>query len=409
MQIEGWGRGRRPTVNVSWSDVKQHVTVCLCRCLGHRSRQFQRSFGWQRWLTRDCFKRALRSSARLDYPRDSHTAIRVRFAPRPPERRRQFLRCPDTNAVNMNQAPLTNLWRLNFLGVAILLTLLPAFSLSATPSVDRWSAELQEREPYESPFVTFFHYGEKKLCFLASKHDPRRDSPTSRTIAAVIKECEPDILILEGLPTYISESDREGFVREAEKCEENPTFHECGELYWAIAEVKDAQTAIVGAEPGLEDELNFIVQQSKGELGLEDFVGYDISRSIIQAKRQGDFRLEDIPGIVADNLEYLRMFLPDIERYDEASYRKWLEDEVGLGYAELENSSYAPGNEEGSNLLQMMSYHSMMTRDHFAFGRIQELLKEADSIFVMYGSSHLATLRRALTEGSTRVVNKKYE
>ena len=56
-----------------------------------------------------------------------------------------------------------------------------------------------------------------------------------------------------------------------------------------------------------------------------------------------------------------------------------------------------------------MSYHSMLTRDHFAFERIQELLKEADSIFVMYGSSHLATLRKALTEGSTSVVNKKYE
>ena len=27
----------------------------------------------------------------------------------------------------------------------------------------------------------------------------------------------------------------------------------------------------------------------------------------------------------------------------------------------------------------------------------------------MYGSSHLATLRKALTEGSTSVVNKKYE
>ena len=293
--------------------------------------------------------------------------------------------------------------------VAILLMLFPAISSASASNIDRWSAELQEKEPLESPFVTIFHYGEKKVCFVASKHDPRRDSPTTRTIAAVINECEPEILILEGLPSYISESDREGFVREAENCEENPTFHQCGELYWAISEVKDVQTAITGAEPGLEDEMNFIAEQSHGELGLEDFVGYDISRSIIQAKRQEDFRLEDVSGIVAENLECLRMFLPGIEQYDEASYRRWLEDEVGLSYSELENSSYAPGNDEGSNLLQIMSYHSMLTRDHFAFERIQELLKEADSIFVMYGSSHLATLRRALTEGSTRVVNKKYE
>ena len=294
-------------------------------------------------------------------------------------------------------------------GAAVLLAFMHSFALAASPSVDRWSPELQEAEPIESPFVTFFHYGEKKVCFLASKHDPRRDSPTSRTIAAVIKECEPEILILEGLPNYIGDSDREGFVREAEKCEEDPTLHQCGELYWAISEVKDAQTAITGAEPGLEDELNFIAEQSKGELGLEDFVGYDISRSIIQAKRQEDFRLEDVPGIVAENLEYLRMFLPGIEQYDEASYRRWLESEVGLSYPDLENSSYAPGNAKGSNLLQIMSYHSMLTRDHFAFARIQELLEEADSIFVMYGSSHLATLRRALSEGSTQVVNKKYE
>ena len=297
----------------------------------------------------------------------------------------------------------------NSFSILILLTLFLAYSASSSPSIERWSPELQEKEPLQSPFVTFFYYAEKQLCFMASKHDPRRDSPNSRTIGAVIQECEPDVLILEGLPNYISASDREGFVREAENCERNPTSYQCGELYWAIAEVKDAQVAIVGAEPGLEEEMKFIAEQSNGKLGLEDFVGYDILRAIIQAKRLEDFRLEDVPGIVADNLEYLRMFLQDIEKYDEASYRRWLEDEVGLSYSELDNSSYAPSNEEGSNLLQQMSYHSMLTRDHFLFERIQELLKDVDSIFVMYGSSHLPTLRKALTEGSTRVVNKKYE
>ena len=294
-------------------------------------------------------------------------------------------------------------------GVAILLIFAPAFLLAATPGVDRWSLELQEAEPFESPFVTIFHYGEKKVCFVSSKHDPRRDSPTSRTIAAVIKECEPEILLLEGLPNIISESDREFFVREAENCERNPDSYECGELHWAIAEVKDAETAIVGAEPVITEEMEFIVEQGNGTLGLEDFVGYEISRLIIQAKRQDDFRIEDVPGIVVDHLDYLRSVLPDTEQFDEASYRRWLEGEVGLSYSELENSSYAPGNEEGSNLLQIMSYHSMLTRDHFALERIRELLKEADSIFVMYGSSHLATLRRALTENNTDVVNKKYE
>ena len=302
-----------------------------------------------------------------------------------------------------------NLWKLNLSGVAILLICAPDLALDATPSIDRWSPELQEAEPFESPFVTIFHYGEKRVCFVSSKHDPRPDSPTSRTIAAVIKECEPEILILEGLPNIISESDREYFVRDAENCEQNPDSYDCGELHWAIAEVKDAKTAIVGAEPVITEEMEFIVEQSNGTLGLEDFVGYEISRLIIQAKRQEDFRIEDVPDLVVNHLEYLRSVLPETEQYDEASYRIWLEGEVGLSYSELENSSYAPGNEEGSNLLQIMSYHSMLTRDHFAFERIQELLKDADSIFVMYGSSHLATLRRALTENSTHVVNKKYE
>lgn len=293
--------------------------------------------------------------------------------------------------------------------LAILLTLFPVISSASASHIDRWSPELQDAEPFESPFVTIFHYGEKRVCFVSSKHDPRRDSPTSRTIAAVIKKCEPEILILEGLPNIISESDREYFVREAENCEQNPESYECGELHWAIAEVKDTKTAIVGAEPVTMEEMEFIVEQSNGTLGLEDFVGYEISRLIIQAKRQQDFRIEDVPDLVVNHLEYLRSILPETEQYDEASYRRWLEGEVGLTYLELENDSYAPGNEEGSNLLQIMSYHSMLTRDHFAFQRIQELLKEADSIFVMYGSSHLATLRRALTEGSTGVINKKYE
>ena len=155
--------------------------------------------------------------------------------------------------------------------------------------------------------------------------------------------------------------------------------------------------------------LKFIVQQSKGTIGREDFVGYEISRFIIQAKRQEDFRLEDVPDIVANMLEYVRSVLPGTEQYEEASYKKWLEDEVGLSYSELDNESYAPGNEEGSNLLQQTSHHSTLTRDHFMLERIRELLKDADSIFVMYGSSHLAMVCKALTHGSTRVVNKKYE
>ena len=271
----------------------------------------------------------------------------------------------------------------NSFSILILLTLFLAYSASSSPSIERWSPELQDKEPFESPFVTFFYYAEKQLCFVASKHDPRRDSPTSRTIGAVIQECEPDVLILEGLPNYISASDREGFVREAEKCEDNPTSHQCSELYWAIAEVKDAQTAILGAEPGLEEEMKFISEQSNGKVGLEDYVGYDIARAIIQAKRLEDFRLEDVSEIIADNLEYLRLFLPGIEQYDEASYRRWLEDEVGLSYSELDNSSYAPSNEEGSNLLQQMSYHSMLTRDHFLFERIQELSRWTDTVHAL--------------------------
>lgn len=299
--------------------------------------------------------------------------------------------------------------RLNFFRVAVLLALISANSLSATPAAERWSAELQEAEPYKSPFVTIFHYGEKKVCFMASKHDPRRDSPTSRTIAAVIQECEPEVLLLEGLPEWIGASEREDFVREAENCEQDPSAYQCGELHWAIAEVSDAKTAILGAEPVLSQEMKFMVEQSNGAIGLEDFVGYEISRFIIQAKRQEDFRIEDVPDTLVNILEYVQSVLPDTEQYDEAGYRKWLEDEVGLSYSELDNDSYAPGNEEGSNLLQQMSYHSMLTRDHFMLKRIRELLKDADSIFVMYGSSHLATVRKALTHGSTRVVNKKYE
>ena len=303
----------------------------------------------------------------------------------------------------------SNHGKLNLFCVAILLTLLPAHILSATPGAERWSAELQDAEPYESPFITIFHYGEKKVCFMASKHDPRRDSPTSRTITAVIQECEPEVLLLEGLPNWIGASHREDFVREAENCEQDPGAYQCGELHWAIADVSDAKTAILGAEPVLVEEMKFIVEQSNGTIGLEDFVGYEVSRLIIQAKRQEDFRIEDIPDMVVNMLEYVRSVLPDAEQFDEASYRKWLEEEVGLSYSELDNESYAPGNEEGSNLLQQMSYHSMLTRDHFMLERIRELLTDADSIFVMYGASHLATVRKALTYGSTRVVNKKYE
>ena len=282
----------------------------------------------------------------------------------------------------------------------------PAASAS---SVESWSQALQDAEPFEPPFVTFFFIDDKKLCFVASNHDIRRDSLNARTIGAAIRECEPQALMLEGLPNWIGAGDREDFVLEANDCERNPGSYRCGELYWAITEVKDAKVALLGAEPMPEEEMQFIFEQSNGAIGFEDFIGYEISRMIIQAKRQDGFRVQDVPGIVAGQLEYLQWTLSGLEQYDDTSYRRWLEDEVGLSYAELDNASFTPSIAEGSNLLQQMSHHSMLGRDHFALERIRELLTDYDSVFVMYGASHLATLRKALTEGSTRVANKKYD
>ena len=119
--------------------------------------------------------------------------------------------------------------------------------------------------------------------------------------------------MLEGLPNWIGAGDREDFVLEANDCERNPGSYRCGELYWAITEVKDAKVALLGAEPMPEEEMQFIFEQSNGAIGFEDFIGYEISRMIIQAKRQDGFRVQDVPGIVAGQLEYLQWTLSGLE------------------------------------------------------------------------------------------------
>lgn len=71
--------------------------------------------------------------------------------------------------------------------------------LSRNPSaLPVWSPDLQAKEPFEAPYVSFFAGQGKNLIFQASKHRNSLDDPSYKTVKWTFDNYPIDAVVIEG-------------------------------------------------------------------------------------------------------------------------------------------------------------------------------------------------------------------
>ena len=158
---------------------------------------------------------------------------------------------------------------------------------SSAPQVQVWTPALQQAEPYRAPFVSCFDRSTvSRLCFVASSHDGSPSSINVRTIKSAFERLSPEIVIVEGIPARLSPAFRSAFNSHVQYCADHPTFEKCTEVLRVSVLAQQAGIPVQGGEPTDQQEFQTIRTRSHGAYGPRDYLYLELSRAVIQAKRQ---------------------------------------------------------------------------------------------------------------------------
>jgi len=269
------------------------------------------------------------------------------------------------------------------------------------------SPALLAAEPFEAPFISTFTYGRRQLLFFASDHDSGLHSTNVRAIRSTIEDHSIDVVILEGFESSMGESP-ESIRSQAEPCATEPLLPDCSEMDQAILVASVRGIPFVGAEPGPTAEWEQIRDLSDGEYTVEDYIALELSRYLVLISR-GEERVPNdaVPGRLGRLIDYYRKILPLPAEYSVDSYRQWLKKHFGTDAFVVGAEQLAPKPEAGSSILQKLSYLTTRTRDINLLKVIEQELRSHDRVLVIYGSAHLAALRKVLSSATDRSSDKK--
>jgi hypothetical protein len=288
-----------------------------------------------------------------------------------------------------------------------------AATLFTLPSEDRIltsSLELERRvEPWcpgdcavSVPFVASYRKGTERLVFVGARHAFQPNSSTMRAVKAGFDSIQPEVVILEGFPTAMGENPAP-LVAEAHRYgtagADEFARSEC--IYAASIALARA-IPFIGGEPTREEESQ--VLRAKG------FTDADLAFSALLGEYSQALRSGDMPDTSAESLAKIYQRLaedlkappnrggwnldaPTLEDFRERYKRMYGVDIVGDDKFPLRIDVVNDNTLNGQQAKM-----SMMTRDRYLLGLIEQQLADRHAVLVVYGGSHWVTLSAALQE-----------
>ncbi len=243
--------------------------------------------------------------------------------------------------------------------------------------------------PMQSPFVEQYKKENFELYFLSAHHEVSEDSQTFKLIKSLFKNKRFEVVILEGFQKSkgISPPDMIKYSKEKGVSEDS----------YAIRLATDVNIPFTGGEP-LETE----VAQSVLKAGYspQDLLGFYFVRQIPSFKREGRFKKETVEQAYGKFMPWqktsagfkdFQFFFDDFKAW----YKKINKKEFSLDTFDTEEP--AP-HENGIFLTQRISSVVDRTRNVYVVKTIADQLNTYKKVLVIYGSSHLESLRPVLVQ-----------
>lgn len=267
-----------------------------------------------------------------------------------------------------------------------------------------YSNELNAKEPYEEPFISYFKKRELLLTFVAANHVENEDNSTCKTIRDEFKKNQYNFLLVEGMA--FSQINNESDIQYAKDCEKN-NYKNCGEDVCAINEALRQNTSFNYAEPS-----DLTIKEEIMRLGYtaEELVFFYGLRQIPQLKRQG---INDIEGLKKKMISYLeRASLKRIKLdtvFTLSAFEKMYFKKYGknINYLEVTTDDVSPRVDNNPSWANTMSHDVGVIRNEFIMKMVEERVNSYKKVIIVYGSGHLVQTRDALMKAFGSVENVK--
>lgn len=230
---------------------------------------------------------------------------------------------------------------------------------------------------------------EKKITYFGVEHSNNSEKPMFEEIKEKFKESNPQVVFVEGM--HFSKNGKQELIKEIKKADPKIIIKEWGESGFVFKLATDAEVEVESPEPNFTEEIENLLslgfskdeifayyvyrqansyQQMPEKPSIEDYLGSYIKRF------QKDTCWEDFNY----SLEHLKQIGKKIwgERSNIKEYDVWRTNPVP--YKDKKIALW--------NNVNRISQQSSYFRDKFMVQRIQEVMKNNDRLFIVFGSSH---------------------
>jgi hypothetical protein len=259
-----------------------------------------------------------------------------------------------------------------------------------------WSKELSASEPFPYPYLATFKRNGFVLTYVAANHENQESSPTMALIRRALEKSSAQAVMIEGFPFDAPRSDRESFLRYAERTRRGGVL-EGGEDAYAAILAHSKGLPFYGGEANDSQILKGVLAHG---YSARDLVGFDVLKMIPVWTRNGKLKSEPLEKLAKDNLRYFcrNYRLPSSRCPDYHSFEIWYRTKNGKAFGkDFDDAEVAPFA-DGGYFTQRISAAVSAVRNRVIVQHIGALLLKHEEILVVYGGSHLAMQTKAFEE-----------
>lgn len=278
--------------------------------------------------------------------------------------------------------------------------------------VRSYTFDLENLKPLKQPFVAEYRLGKKQLVFIAVehissiKHPNLLKHPTLLTIEKISDSLDPELSIVEGIPTGEAVNPH-SILPKAETCKLQNYQNDCGESFFVINKAREKKSNFISGEPTDTELLKSIQEYG---YTTRDLVGFYFVRKIPQWKRQKNINQSDFLKLALPQLERYRKRIDPQTQFAFSDFESWYTEKMSTpkNYMDFNNNDPAPHGGPDATFVQRISNRVTFLRDISLLKRIEDGLSKHNRVLVVYGASHFINLEPPLTNTLGKPVLRKH-